>query len=129
LNRLELRLNIRQTHIFHCSVRLKIVHMGITVACGYSSQYNIPPGQQFGIRTTSQVIGKRLIWRGISVFDDGLGDTYRTEHQENVGRWLSEGSLEVVLSETRGIDNAPDGLIELFAGRNVGKALLSIGEL
>ncbi|KAJ9136868.1 Zinc-binding dehydrogenase [Pleurostoma richardsiae] len=101
--------------------------LGRIVACGYSSQYNVPASQQYGIRTTSQVIGKRITWRGMSVFDDGLGEKYRGEHQEKVGRWISEGSLEVVLSETKDIDNAPEGLIQLFAGRNIGKSLLNFG--
>ncbi|KAL7756940.1 hypothetical protein ACKLNR_013933 [Fusarium oxysporum f. sp. zingiberi] len=54
---------------------------GRIVACGYVSQYSTPPEQQFGIRTTSQIIGKSATWRGFSVFDDEVVGRYRAEHQ------------------------------------------------
>ncbi|KAL2783890.1 NAD(P)-binding protein [Aspergillus keveii] len=98
---------------------------GRIIACGYASQYNVPEDQQYGIRNTGQIIGKRLTWRGLSVFDENMGGKYREEHQANVALWIGDQSLKVVMSETRGIANAARGLVELFEGRNVGKAVLS----
>jgi NADPH-dependent curcumin reductase CurA len=66
-----------------------------------------------------------LTWRGLSVFDENMGGKYREEHQANVALWIGDQSLKVVMSETRGIANAARGLVELFEGRNVGKAVLS----
>ncbi|VUC36289.1 unnamed protein product [Clonostachys rosea] len=99
---------------------------GRIVACGYASQYSIPPEKQYGIRNTSMIIGKRLTWRGLSVFDDHMGNAYRSRHQEAVGQWIAEGSFTPVLSETNGIENAPQGLVQLLEGKNVGKALLNL---
>ena len=72
------------------------------------------------------IIGKRLTWRGISVFDESMGSAYAAEHQEVVGKWISEGTFTPVLSETNGIDHAAEGLVSLFEGKNVGKALLNM---
>lgn len=100
---------------------------GQKVACGYASQYNIPPEKQYGIKNTGQVIGKRLTWRGLGVFDENMGGAYRQERQENVGKWIADKTLKVIMSETRRIDNAARGLVDLFEGKNVGKAFLSFG--
>ncbi|KAM6527603.1 hypothetical protein FALCPG4_008658 [Fusarium falciforme] len=111
-------------------LEVAISHMrdhGRIIACGYASQYNIPPEQQYGIRNTSMVIGKRLVWRGLSVFDEDMGDKYRQEHQDKVGKLIVDKTLEVVMSGTLGIDNAASGLVDLFEGRNVGKAFLNFG--
>ncbi|KAF7555439.1 hypothetical protein G7Z17_g2141 [Cylindrodendrum hubeiense] len=99
---------------------------GRIVACGYASQYSIPPHKQYGIRNTSMIIGKRLTWKGLSVFDKHMGDAYRARHQEAVSKWIIDGSFKPVMSETNGIDQAAQGLVELFKGNNVGKALLNV---
>ncbi|CAG9975617.1 unnamed protein product [Clonostachys byssicola] len=99
---------------------------GRIVACGYASQYSLPPESQYGIQNTGQIIGKRITWRGMSVFDESLGGAYRQTHLESVGEWLSDGSLKAVISETVGIDNASQGLVELLQGKNIGKALVKI---
>lgn len=72
------------------------------------------------------IVGKRLMWRGLSVFDEHMGGAYRAKHQEVVSQWIAEGSFKPVLSETNGIDQAAQGLVELFEGNNVGKALLNL---
>lgn len=68
--------------------------------------------------------GKRITWRGMNIFDDGLGDKYRAVHQEKVGQWISDGTMQAVFSETKSIEEAPAGLADLFAGKNVGKAVI-----
>ena len=99
------------------------------MACGYASQYNVPSDKLYGIRNTNNVAGQQLTWRGVDTFDESWSGPYRAAHQENVGRWISEGSLHVVLDETKGIDNGPQGLIRLFSGGNVGKAILDFDAL
>ncbi|KEF63726.1 uncharacterized protein A1O9_01704 [Exophiala aquamarina CBS 119918] len=99
---------------------------GRIVACGAASQYSIPYDKQYGIRNTGVVISKRIRWQGFTVFDDGFWNKYGAEHQKNVQEWLKDGSLKAVMSTTHGIDNAADGLISLFKGENVGKAILEV---
>ena len=115
------------------SVRVPLPVVSITnsldpflVACGYASQYNTPADQQYGIRTTSQVIAKRLTWRGLSVFDESLGGAYASQHQERVGKWISQGVFHAVIDRTKGIDAAAEGLVKLIRGDNVGKAVLDL---
>lgn len=96
------------------------------MACGYASQYSIPYDKQYGIRNTGLVVGKRITWKGFTVFDEGYGNKYAQEHQENVQRWIRDGSIHPLLSVTTGIDHAAEGLVQLFKGENVGKALLDI---
>ncbi|KAI8281985.1 hypothetical protein K4K60_003876 [Colletotrichum sp. SAR11_57] len=99
---------------------------GRIIACGYASQYNIPVDRQYGIRTTSQIIGKRITWKGLSVFDEDMGGKYKAEHQVKVGKWIADGTLKAIETRTKGIENAAEGLINLFEGKNVGKANLEL---
>ncbi|RVX75525.1 hypothetical protein B0A52_00878 [Exophiala mesophila] len=99
---------------------------GRIVACGAASQYSIPYDKQYGIRNTGVVISKRITWRGFTVFDEDFWIKYGEEHQKNAQDWIKDGSLKPVMSLTKGIDNAAEGLVSLFKGENVGKAVLEI---
>ncbi|KAF7542851.1 hypothetical protein G7Z17_g11227 [Cylindrodendrum hubeiense] len=71
-------------------------------------------------------IGKRLVWRGLSINHDGLGDRYAEKYMQTVSKLIHDGSIKPLLAVTKGIDNGAEGLISLFKGENVGKALLQI---
>lgn len=58
-----------------------------------------------------------------------MGPKYAKEHQENVQKWLHDGSFKAEMSVTKGIDNAGEGLLGLFAGKNFGKAVLEVSPL
>ena len=58
--------------------------------------------------------------------DGVFGEQYYEEHVKTVQRWIQDGSFGPVMSITKGIDNAADGLVELLEGRNVGKAVLCL---
>ena len=64
--------------------------------------------------------------QGFLVFSPGFGPAYAKEHQEKLQAWIADGSVQVKLHVTDGIDKAPEGFIELFEGRNFGKAVLKI---
>ena len=55
-----------------------------------------------------------------------MGPKYEEEHQRVVTKMLRNGQLIVPEAITYGIDNAPDGLIGLLKGENVGKAMLKV---
>lgn len=74
------------------------------------------------------VVGKRLTIRGFIVSDPEFSGKWVKEHQENVTKWIADGSIKVKLHETVGIDRAPEGLIGLFDGTTFGKAVLKIKE-
>ena len=56
--------------------------------------------------------------------DEGMGDKYAADHQKNVQQWIKEGSFKPLIHETVGVDNAAEGLVGIFHGKNLGKAVL-----
>lgn len=58
-----------------------------------------------------------------------MGPKYTKQHQENVQKWLKEGSFQAKQSVTKGIDNAAEGLIGMLQGKNFGKAVLEVSKL
>lgn len=96
-------------------------NFGRVVVCGLISQYNQAP---YPIQNIHNVLVKRLTLRGFIVGDPGMGPEYTTKHQENVQKWIKEGSFKTLIHETEGIDNAAEGLVGIFYGKNKGKAVL-----
>ena len=90
------------------------------------SDYNKPFEEKYGVRNLQVFFEKRLKMEGFLVTD--LQDKYFDEHQKNVQEWIKDGSLKVRLSKTVGMDNAIDGLVGMFAGKNFGKAILQVRE-
>ncbi|KAK3496039.1 hypothetical protein B0T13DRAFT_276477 [Neurospora crassa] len=111
----------------HLDAALECLNMfGRIVACGMISQYNVKPGEAYGVKNLIQVVAKRLTMRGFIVFDKDFGPKYAKEHQEQLSKWIAEGSVKFKLHVTEGIDNAPKGLVGIFKGENFGKAVLHI---
>lgn len=88
------------------------------------SDYNKPVEEKYGVKNLQVFFEKRLRMQGFIVSD--LADKYSAEHQKNVQAWINDGSLKVKMSVTEGMDNAIDGLLGLFAGKNFGKAVLKV---
>ncbi|OBT61006.1 hypothetical protein VE03_09727 [Pseudogymnoascus sp. 23342-1-I1] len=96
-------------------------NFGRVVFCGMISELNSAP---YPIYNIHNVITKRLSMRGFIVSDTGFADAYLKEHQENVQKWIKEGSFKTLTHETVGIDNAAEGFVGIFKGTNMGKAVL-----
>ncbi|PYH49813.1 MDR family NADP-dependent oxidoreductase [Aspergillus saccharolyticus JOP 1030-1] len=96
-------------------------NFGRVVVCGMISVYN---GNPYPISNISYVLTKRLTMRGFIVSDPGMGPKYTKEHQEKVQKWIKEGSFKALTHETVGIENAAEGLVGIFYGKNKGKAVL-----
>ena len=58
-----------------------------------------------------------------------MGPVYAEEHQKNVQKWIHEGTFKAEMSVTVGIDNAAEGLLGLFEGKNFWKAVLEVSKL
>ncbi|KAJ5614665.1 NADP-dependent oxidoreductase RED1 [Penicillium herquei] len=96
-------------------------NFGRIIFCGMISQYN---QATYPIPNMVQVVAKRLTCRGFIVGDANMGPLYTKKHQENVQKWIKDGSFKVLLHQTDGIENAAEGLIDIFYGKNMGKAVL-----
>lgn len=55
-----------------------------------------------------------------------MGPKHAKDHQQNVQKWISEGTFKAQQSITEGIENAPEGLIGMFEGKNFGKTILEV---
>ncbi|MCJ1396305.1 hypothetical protein MMC18_009194 [Xylographa bjoerkii] len=102
---------------------------GRIVACGMISSYNKPPEERYGVKNLFQIIGKRLTMQGFIVSDPNTGPKYAKEFNENLAKWIHDGSFKVKEDVTVGIDNAATGLVRLLEGKNFGKAVLKIADL
>ncbi|KAG9293099.1 hypothetical protein G9A89_016461 [Geosiphon pyriformis] len=94
------------------------------IACGMISQYNAT--EEYGIKHLTQIIPKRIRMEGFIVYD--YIDLY-DEFVSTMRNWLLEGKLVYREDITEGIENAPDGLIRVFKGKNFGKAIIKIADL
>ncbi|MCJ1322685.1 hypothetical protein MMC15_008034 [Xylographa vitiligo] len=102
---------------------------GRIVACGMISQYNKLPEERYGVKNLFQIIGKRLTMQGFIVRDENLGPKYNKEFNENMAKWIHDGSFKVKEDVTVGIDNAATAFVGMLEGKNFGKAVLKISDL
>ncbi|KAK0625123.1 hypothetical protein B0T17DRAFT_617258 [Bombardia bombarda] len=99
---------------------------GRIVASGMISQYNLAPGEQYGIKNLMLIVAKRITMRGFIVSDPDFGPVYHEDHQTKLQKWLADGSVKAKLDVTEGIDKAPEGLVGMLQGKNFGKAVVKI---
>jgi NADPH-dependent curcumin reductase CurA len=111
----------------HLEAAIDALHnWGRVVTCGMVSQYSLGPDERYPIRNLMNVVAKRLTIRGFIVGDPDMGPVYEKERDENVSKWIKDGSLIAKSSVTKGIDNAAEGWLDMLQGRNFGKAVLEI---
>jgi len=101
---------------------------GRIIACGMVSEYSKADSEKYPIKNLMQIVAKRLTIRGFIVGDKNMGPVYVKERNENVSKWLHEGSIKSKSSITEGIENAPQGFVGMLQGRNFGKAVLKIAD-
>ncbi|EAU34789.1 hypothetical protein ATEG_04342 [Aspergillus terreus NIH2624] len=95
------------------------------VICGAISQYNAAKPQ--GPASFMNVISQRVMMKGFIVFD------YAKKYPvalKDLGTWLSQGKLKrkdhIV---TGGLESAPQGLVNLYAGVNTGKMMVEVAPM
>jgi NADPH-dependent curcumin reductase CurA len=101
---------------------------GRIIACGMVSEYSTPETERHGVKNLMQIVSKRLTIRGFIVGDENMGPKYRKARDENIAKWLHEGTFKAKMSVTDGIDNAPEGFVGMLQGKNFGKAVLKIAD-
>ncbi|KAI1204513.1 NAD(P)-binding protein [Annulohypoxylon truncatum] len=90
------------------------------------SGYNLPPDQRYGVKSLYLLISKLITMQGFLVGQPEFGRAYFQEHQQNVQKWIVEGSIKAKLDVTEGIEKAAEGFVSMLKGENFGKALLKI---
>jgi len=103
-----------------------LTHMnqyGRIPVCGMIAQYNDTEATP-GPSNLSLIIGKRLKLQGYIVSD------YRARTAEfyaDMRPWIAAGQIKWQETVVDGIENAPNALIGLFNGENMGKMLVKLG--
>lgn len=93
--------------------------------CGAISQYNAAKPQ--GPASFMNVISQRVLMKGFIVFD--YAKKY-PEALQNLGTWLSQGQLKRKEHLVPGgLESAPQGLVNLYAGANTGKMMVEVAPI
>ena len=99
---------------------------GRIIACGAISQYNnSSTGELYGVKNTMAMVRKRLRWQGFLVFDPFIAQ-HRQARDENITKWIQDGSFKSIDHVTDGMDNAVEGFLGMLKGENLGKSILKI---
>jgi len=101
---------------------------GRIIACGMVGEYNKSDDEKYGVKNIFNIVSKRITFRGFIVGDKGMGPKYAKEWNENLSKWIHEGTFKAKMSVTDGIDNAGEGLVGMLQGKNFGKAVLRIAD-
>ncbi len=96
---------------------------GRIAVCGMISQYNATTPEP-GPRNLALVIGKRLTLQGFLVSDHA---DRQPQFLADMTQWLASGQIKWEETVVEGIERAPQALIGLFKGENVGKMLVKVG--
>jgi NADPH-dependent curcumin reductase CurA len=96
---------------------------GRIVCCGSVSQYDAAAPAPGPAGVPGQLIVKRLRMEGFLV-SDFVGEWAVAEQQ--LAHWVSAGDIKVLEDVVEGLDSAPDALVGILAGNNVGKRIVRV---
>ncbi|RSM74376.1 NADP-dependent oxidoreductase [Kibdelosporangium aridum] len=95
---------------------------GRAALCGAISQYNSTSAAP-GPRNLGKIVGWRLRLQGYIVSDhyDRMRDFVA-----EAGEWVRTGQLKYAETVVEGIENAPEAFMDMLAGKNTGKMIVSL---
>jgi NADPH-dependent curcumin reductase CurA len=91
------------------------------IVCGLVSEYNAT--EAYGVKTMRAVLVNRIRMQGMIVFD------WLQRYPEGIkalSALVAAGKIKYRESVVQGIENAPQGLVDLLQGKNFGKQLVKI---
>ncbi|KZV48483.1 hypothetical protein F511_18289 [Dorcoceras hygrometricum] len=103
------------------AVLLNMKLYGRIAVCGMISQYNLEELE--GVKNLFLLVVKRIRMEGFIVFD--YAHLY-PKYLEMVLPLIKQGKIVYVEDIVEGLENAPNALIGLFSGRNVGKQVVVV---
>lgn len=116
-----------------CSFDAAFPHMAINgriAVCGLMALYSmmeLPDGHDRTMAVLNEILLKRLRVEGSLVLDYLHTDVHR-EFLQEMTAWIKLGAVKPVEHVTKGLENAPTALRELFEGRNIGKSIVRVSE-
>jgi len=97
--------------------------LGRIPVCGMISAYNTPGARSTGVTTLSNMIYNRLTMKGFVVYEF---NDMREQFLSDMTGWIKDGRLQYRETIHHGIEEAPEALIGLFTGENIGKMLVQL---
>ena len=110
----------------HADAALQLLNdFGRFVVCGQISEYQ-DESASVGPKHFTLVNTKRLRIQGYIIFDylDRMGD-----YVETMAGWIQEGKVKWRETIREGLDSAPQALLDMFEGGNIGKMMIKLDEL
>jgi NADPH-dependent curcumin reductase CurA len=96
--------------------------------CGLVASYNataLPPGPNLVPALMRAVLSRRLTLRGFIVWDFAA---LEADFWRDMSAWVKDGRIKFLEHVIKGLDAAPRGLIDMLAGRNLGKVVVKVGD-
>ncbi|MDE2133720.1 MAG: NADP-dependent oxidoreductase [Alphaproteobacteria bacterium] len=114
--------NVGGTHLTAALDNMRV--FGRIVACGAIEHYNAtePPK---GPPNLFQIVTKSLTMRGFIILNHF---DMRERFLGDMNEWIADGKMTLRETVKEGIESAPEALIGLFHGENIGKMLVKLGE-
>lgn len=103
----------------------RMAYRGRVVCCGVVSQYDTTTPSRGARGVPGILIGKSITMRGFLYTD--YSDRFDEALQALQG-WIEEGSLTVAEDILEGLEKAPEGLIGVLNGTNVGKRMIHVAD-
>ncbi|KAJ2375690.1 hypothetical protein H4S02_008151, partial [Coemansia sp. RSA 2611] len=102
---------------------MNLNHGARIVGCGVTSQKNVAPADQYGLKNLFHLIFKEARLVGINV--GGKFDSpEHAEFVEQMARLYHGGKIKYQIDELHGLESAPQALIDLYEGKNFGKTII-----
>ncbi|KAJ2791936.1 hypothetical protein GGI18_000776 [Coemansia linderi] len=94
------------------------------VVCGAITQYNLSSGEEgYGVKNTLNILIKSAKMQGFTI-GGYFGTKIQGEFIEHVSKLYDEGKIKYRMSETVGLENGAQAILDLFEGKNVGKSVI-----
>ena len=93
--------------------------------CGQMAEYN-DSGSPQGFRPMHGLVEKSIRMEGFVVYD--FIEEF-DEGRKQLAKWYDNGKLVYRESLVEGFENIPTAFIELFAGENIGKKMVKVGDV
>jgi NADPH-dependent curcumin reductase CurA len=103
-----------------------MAYRGRVVCCGVVSQYDTTNPVRGARGVPGVLIVKSITMRGFLVMSD-FADRY-AEGLAALEGWLDDGSLKVREDILEGLETAPEGLIGVLNGTNIGKRMIHVAD-
>ena len=109
---------------------LPLLNVGARVpVCGLVAHYNDTqphPGPNLVPQLMTRILTRRIRVQGFIIMDH-FADGFEA-FQRDMADWVAQGKVTLREQFVDGLEQAPQGLIDLLSGRNFGKVVVRVGE-